>query len=49
MTIALFRFILADKDIKLSGGKETFVATLTYNTLDLYGKMEATLPIVLKR
>jgi hypothetical protein len=26
----------------------TFVATLTYDTLDLYGKTEATLPIVIQ-
>ena len=34
------------KDLKVAGSKETFVATLTYQTLDLYGKMEATVPIV---
>jgi hypothetical protein len=36
------------KDLKVAGDKETFVATLTYNTLDLYGKMEATVPITLR-
>ncbi len=36
------------KDLKVSGKKESFVATLTYDTLDLYGKMEATLPIVIE-
>jgi len=36
------------KDLKVSGQKETFVATLTYNTLDLYGKMDATVPIVIQ-
>jgi len=35
------------KDLKVSGAKETFVATLTYQTLDLYGKMDATVPIVI--
>ena len=35
-------------DQKLSGKQETFIATLTYDTLELYGKMEATLPIVLQ-
>jgi len=33
--------------VKVAGDKETFVATLTYQTLDLYGKVEATVPIVL--
>jgi hypothetical protein len=33
----------------VSGDKETFVATITYDTLDLYGKMEATVPIVVEK
>ena len=36
------------KDIKIDGGEETFVATVTYDTLDLYGKVEVTRPIVVK-
>jgi len=36
------------KDLKLSGPKETFTATVTYDTLDLYGKVETTVPIVLE-
>ena len=34
-------------DLKLSDKKETFTAVLTYDTLDLYGKVEASLPIVI--
>jgi hypothetical protein len=37
------------KDLKVSGEKETFVATLTYDTLDLYGKMEATVQLVVEK
>jgi hypothetical protein len=37
------------KDLEISGSKETFVATLTYDTLDLYGKMKATVPIVIEK
>ncbi len=33
-------------DLKVADKQETFVATLTYDTLDLYGKVEAKLPIV---
>ncbi len=36
------------KDLKVTGKQETFVATITYDTLDLYGKMEATLPVVIE-
>ena len=36
------------KDLKLSGAKETFTATVTYDTLDLYGKVETTMPIVVE-
>jgi len=35
-------------DLEISGNQETFVATLTYDSLDLYGKLEATLPIVIQ-
>jgi hypothetical protein len=35
-------------DLKPAGKQETFVATLSYDTLDLYGKVEATLPIVIR-
>ncbi len=33
------------KDLKISGKSEAFTAVLTYDTLDLYGKMEAALPL----
>jgi hypothetical protein len=36
------------KDLKINGKQETFVATISYDTLDLYGKVEATLPIVVE-
>jgi hypothetical protein len=36
------------KDLKLSGPKETFTATVSYDTLDLYGKVDASVPIVLE-
>ena len=29
-------------DIKLRGGEETFVITVTFDTLELYGTVEAT-------
>jgi hypothetical protein len=29
------------KDLKLAGDRETFTATVTYETLELYGKVEA--------
>jgi hypothetical protein len=32
--------------LKVSAPNETFVATLTYDTLDLYGKMEIAFPIL---
>jgi hypothetical protein len=35
-------------DLEITGPQETFIATLTYDTLDLYGKMEAVLPIVIQ-
>jgi hypothetical protein len=35
-------------DLKTTDKQETFVATLTYDTLDLYGKVQATLPIVIR-
>jgi hypothetical protein len=35
-------------DIELSGSKETFTAMLTSHSLDLYGKVEATVPIVIE-
>jgi hypothetical protein len=35
-------------DLKIAGSQETFVAMLAYDTLDLYGKVEATLPIVIR-
>jgi hypothetical protein len=28
------------KDLKLAGKSETFTATVTYDTLELYGKVE---------
>ena len=37
------------KDLKLSGPKETFTAVITYDTLDLYGKVEITRPIVMTK
>ncbi len=33
------------KELKLSGKRETFAAKVTYETLELYGKVEATRPI----
>ncbi len=35
------------KDLKLSGPKEAFAATVSYDMLDLYGKVDASVPIVL--
>ena len=35
-------------DLKVSGKQETFTATLTYDTLDLYGKMEAKFDLVVE-
>ena len=29
------------KDLKLAGKREVFTATVTYDTLDLYGKVQA--------
>jgi hypothetical protein len=37
------------KDLKISGEKETYVATITYDTLDLYGKMEATVKLAFEK
>jgi hypothetical protein len=34
--------------VKLSEGKATFTATLTYDTSDLWGKLEATYPITVR-
>ena len=36
------------KDLKLSGDEETFTVALTYDTQDLYGKVEATCKLTLK-
>jgi hypothetical protein len=32
--------------LKLSGKSETFTVTVKYDTLDLYGKVEASRPLV---
>jgi hypothetical protein len=37
------------KDLKLSGNEETLIATVTYDTKDLYGKIEAKREIKLKK
>jgi hypothetical protein len=34
------------KDLKLAGKSETFTATVVYDTLELYGKVEASRKIV---
>jgi len=34
------------KDLKLRGKQETFTVKVTYETLELYGKVEATRQIV---
>jgi hypothetical protein len=34
------------KDLKLAGESETFTITVRYNTLELYGKVEASRKIV---
>jgi hypothetical protein len=34
------------KDLKLSGGAETFTVTVNYETLDLYGKVKASRLVV---
>jgi hypothetical protein len=34
------------KDLKLSGKSETFTVTVKYDTLNLYGKVEASRPVV---
>jgi hypothetical protein len=36
------------KDLKLSGNEETFTATVSYDTKDLFGKFDATCEIKLK-
>ncbi|NQU23193.1 MAG: hypothetical protein HQ567_18090 [Candidatus Nealsonbacteria bacterium] len=36
------------KDLEISGEKETFTATLTCDTRDLYGKIEASREIVIE-
>jgi hypothetical protein len=35
------------KDLKLAGNSETFTVKVVYDTLDLYGKVEASRKIVL--
>jgi hypothetical protein len=35
-------------DLKLSGPKETLTATVSYDTLDLYGKVDAAVPITIE-
>jgi hypothetical protein len=35
--------------VKLSGGEETYTATVTFDTKDLYGKIESTYKIKLKK
>jgi hypothetical protein len=35
-------------DIELTDGKGTFTATVTYDTLDLYGKVEASRKITVE-
>jgi hypothetical protein len=37
------------RDLKLSGDEETFTATVTFDTKDLFGKFEATGEIKLKK
>jgi hypothetical protein len=37
------------KDLKLSGDEETFTATVTFDTKDLFGKFDATREIKLKK
>jgi hypothetical protein len=34
------------KDLKLVGKQEVFVATVTYDTLELYGRVQASRPFV---
>ena len=36
-------------DIEISGDEETFVATVTFDTKELYGKVEATRQIKVKK
>jgi hypothetical protein len=36
------------KDLKLSGEEETFTATITFDTKELFGKFDATCEIKLK-
>ncbi len=36
-------------DIEISGDEETFMATVTYDTEELYGKVEATREIKVKK
>jgi hypothetical protein len=36
------------KDLKLAGKRETFTATVTYETLDLYGKVQAVRKVVVE-
>ena len=36
------------KDLELAGAQETFLATVSYDTLDLYGKVEIAYPILVK-
>lgn len=35
------------KDLKLAGTEERFTVTVKYDTLELYGKVEASRPIVI--
>jgi hypothetical protein len=37
------------KDLKLAGNRETFTATVIYDTLELYGKVEAKRTFVVAR
>ncbi|MHC4402782.1 MAG: hypothetical protein ACYTG0_24225 [Planctomycetota bacterium] len=36
------------KDIELAGDRETFTATVTYDTRELYGKVEASWEMVVE-
>jgi len=37
------------KDLKIKGNEETFIITVNYDTLELYGKIAATRKVVIFR